>query len=71
MNAVKTGLTGRTVLLPADDADAYRKLIADYENEYKPLGLRESELVQSMADTQWRLQRIPTLESALYARGRH
>ncbi len=24
-----------------------------------------------MADTQWRLQRIPTLESAIYARGRH
>ncbi len=71
MNAVKTGLTGRTVLLPSDDADAYRAHITAYEKEYKPVGLRETELVQSMADTQWRLQRIPGLESAIYARGRY
>jgi hypothetical protein len=54
MNAVKTGLTGRTVLLPSDDAEAYRQHLAAYENEFKPLGL----------------QRIPGLEMAIYARGR-
>jgi hypothetical protein len=70
MNAVKTGLTGRTVLLPSDDVEAYRQHIAAYENEYKPVGVRESELVQSLADLQWRLQRIPGLEMAIYARGR-
>jgi hypothetical protein len=70
MNAVKTGLTGRTVLLPCDDAEAYRNLLAAYENEFKPVGLRECELVQSLADIQWRLQRIPGLEMAIYARGR-
>ena len=70
LNAVKTGLTGRTVLLHDDDAEAYRTHIAAYENEYKPVGLRESELVQSLADTQWRLARIPGLEMALYTRGR-
>jgi hypothetical protein len=70
MNAVKTGLTGRTVLLPSDDVEAYRQHLAAYENEYKPVGVRESELVQSLADLQWRLQRIPGLEMAIYARGR-
>ncbi len=70
LNAVKTGLTGRTVLLHEDDADAYRTHIAAYESEYKPVGLRESELVQSLADTQWRLARIPGLEMAIYTRGR-
>jgi hypothetical protein len=70
MNAVKTGLTGRTVLLPLDDADAYLRHLAAYENEFKPVGLRECELVQSLADIQWRLQRIPGLEMAIYARGR-
>ena len=70
MNAVKTGLTGRTVLLPSDDAEAYRQHLAAYENEFKPVGLRECELVQSLADIQWRLQRIPGLEMAIYARGR-
>jgi hypothetical protein len=70
MNAIKTGLTGRTVLLPSDDAEAYRQHIAAYENEYRPVGVRERELVQSLADLQWRLQRIPGLEMAIYARGR-
>jgi hypothetical protein len=70
MNAVTTGLTGRTVLLPSDDAEAYRQHLAAYENEFKPVGLRECELVQSLADIQWRLQRIPGLEMAIYARGR-
>jgi hypothetical protein len=70
MNAIKTGLTGRTVLLPSDDAEAYRQHLAAYENEYKPVGLRERELVQSLADLQWRLQRVSGLEMAIYARGR-
>ncbi|MDQ2712383.1 MAG: hypothetical protein M3Y24_09185 [Acidobacteriota bacterium] len=39
LNAVKTGLTGRTVLLHDDDAEAYRTHIATYEKEYKPVGL--------------------------------
>ena len=70
LNAVKTGLTGRTVLLPSDDSAAYTAHIAEYQSEYQPSGLRERELVQSLADTSWRLQRIPGLELALYARGR-
>ncbi len=70
LNAVKTGLTGRTVLLHNDDADVYRQHLAAYAKEYQPAGLREQELVQSLADTQWRLQRIPGLEMAIYAHGR-
>ncbi len=70
LNAVKTGLTGRTVLLHSDDADVYRQHLAAYAKEYQPAGLREQELVQSLADTQWRLQCIPGLEMAIYAQGR-
>ncbi len=70
MNAVKTGLTGRTVLLPSDDAEAYQQHLAAYEGEFHPVGLRERELVQSLADIQWRLMRIPGLEMAIFARGR-
>ncbi len=70
LNAVKTGLTGRTVLLTSDDAIAYQRHIQEYEQEFKPVALRERELVQSLADTQWRLQRIPGLEMAIYSQGR-
>jgi hypothetical protein len=66
---VKVGANGRTMLLPSDEADPYRRHIAAYEAEYQPVGLRECELVQSLADTQWRLKRITALEMAIYAQG--
>lgn len=69
LNAVKTGLTGRTVLLPGDDAAEYQRHIEAYEKEFQPIGQRERDLVQSIADTQWRLLRIPSLESGIYALG--
>jgi len=69
LNAVKTGLTGVTVLLSSDDAIEYQRHIAGYQNEFQPAGLEESELVQSLADISWRLRRIPALEMAIYARG--
>jgi len=70
LNAVKTGLTGITVLLPTDADAEYQRHIAAYEEEFQPVGLEESELVQSLADIAWRLRRIPALEMAIYARGR-
>jgi len=69
LNAVKTGLTGVTVLLSSDDAIEYQRHIAAYQNEFQPAGLEESELVQSLADISWRLRRIPALEMAIYAKG--
>ena len=70
LNAVKTGLTGCTVVLPNEDAKLYRAHIAAYEMEFEPEGIQEFELVQSLADIRWRLNRIPGLEAALdtYAR---
>ncbi len=68
-NALKTALTGRTVLLPEDDADRYEQHLLHYRKAYEPVGERERELVQSLADTTWRLDRIPGLEEALYFKG--
>ena len=70
LNAVKTGLTGATVLLPSDDVAAYERLIASSFAEWKPETDREKVLVQCIADTEWRLLRIPSLESGIYALGR-
>lgn len=69
-NALKTGLTGRSILLSADEADAYEHHVARFACDFNPLGDREHELVQSLADTQWRLNRIPSLEAGIYATGR-
>lgn len=70
LNAVRTGLTGRTVLLPGDDVEAYERHIASLEAQYSPATDAERLLVQSIADTEWRIARIPSLETGIYALGR-
>jgi hypothetical protein len=69
LNAVKTALTGRTVLLPSDDVAAYEHHVREFMKELNPVGVREQCLAQSIADNMWRVLRIPSLESAIFARG--
>jgi len=69
LNAVKSALTGRTIMLPGDDVPRYEKLAQEMINFHKPADYMEGLLVQSLTDTEWRLQRIPALESALWAMG--
>jgi len=70
-NALKTGLTGRTIVLPSDDIAAYQKLVDLMHKKHAPEGDVEEHIVQFIADTEWRLLRIPTLEAGFYALGRH
>jgi hypothetical protein len=70
VNAVRTALTGCIVLLPSDNAELYRAHIIEFADEFKPVGLLERHLVQSLADLHWRLNRIPGLEHAIYTKGR-
>src|SRR3954470_13787948 len=69
-NAVKTGLTGRTVLLPTDDVAAYQAQVERIFQQFSPEDDEEKRLTQSLADTLWRLDRIPSLEAGIYAIGR-
>src|SRR5579875_3190153 len=69
-NALKTGLTGRTVLLPSDDVGAYQAHTERIFQQFAPEGDDEKRLAQSLADTLWRLDRIPALEAGIYAIGR-
>jgi hypothetical protein len=69
-NAIKTGLTGRNVLLPTDDRQAFDEHVARLLAEFQPATDAEKTLVHSLAGTQWRLLRIPSLESGIYAIGR-
>jgi len=69
LNAVKTGLTGRTVLLPTDDASIYQHHLDRHFSEFSPATDKEKALVQTIADTEWRLLRIAPLEASIYAIG--
>jgi hypothetical protein len=69
LNAVKTGLTGRTVLLPTDDAIAYQEHLNRLFTKHTPAGDDEHNLVQTIADTEWRLLRIHPLEAGIFSLG--
>jgi hypothetical protein len=67
MNAVKTGLTGQTVLLPTDDAVAYQAYIDSIYRQFSPVTEQEQHLTQLIADTEWRIQKIAPLEANIFA----
>ncbi len=62
LNALRHGLTGQTVLLPTDDAQAYQSFCQEFALHYAPVGPVERQLVQTIADTSWRLNRISAIE---------
>ena len=69
LNAYRHGLTGQTIILPAEDLDAYQAFTRTFFNDYKPVGTIEKQLVQSLADTSWRLNRVAALEHNLIGLG--
>jgi hypothetical protein len=69
LNAYRHGLTGQTIILTAEDLVAYQDVTRTFFNDYKPVGTLEKHLVQFLADTTWRLDRVAALESNLIALG--
>ena len=65
LNALRHGLTGQTVVMPAEDLEAYQFHIQSFVDEYHPQGPTETQLVQSLADSAWRLNRVAALETNL------
>jgi hypothetical protein len=70
LSAGVSPLTGHAALLPATDAAPYGQLLHDHQTELQPIGLQESSLVQTLAETTWRMRRLVSLEMALFAKGR-
>jgi hypothetical protein len=66
-NALKTGLTGATVLLPSDDAIIYQAFVESIYQQYTPATDQENRLTQLIADTEWRIHRIAPLEAGIFA----
>ncbi len=64
-NALSHGLTARTAVLPTEDPEAYKLHIQQFLDEYAPANATETQLVHEIANTSWRLNRIPFLEAEL------
>jgi hypothetical protein len=69
MNALKHGLTGGPIVMAFEEIAAYEKNLASVVNHYKPVTDLEKSTIQEVADTKWKLLRIPFLESAIFAKG--
>ena len=68
LNALRHGLTAASAVLPSEDQAAFDAHRRDFFDEYQPATPTETQLTQELADTAWRLNRIPSLEAALLDR---
>jgi hypothetical protein len=63
LNALSHGLTAASAVLPSEDPAAYETHRRRFLEEYQPATPTETQLVQELIDTSWRLNRIPLLEA--------
>jgi len=63
LNALRHGLTGHVVVLPTEDLTAYQRHLQRFVDQFQPTGALEDQLVQSLGDTTWRLNRVPAIEA--------
>ena len=69
LNALRHGLTGQTIVLPTEDHSAYQRHSQSFLDEYRPQGATETQLVQSLLDTSWQLNRAAAVETNLFSLG--
>jgi hypothetical protein len=69
LNALRHGLTARIVVLPTEDLLAYQVFSADFFASLAPETFAERQCAQTIVDTQWRLNRVRTIEEGMYALG--
>ena len=65
-NAIKHGLTSnKSLLLPDEDEEEFRRFEADLKHTYMPLDAVESDLVDDIISIQWRRKRAAFLEARI------
>src|ERR1700680_3771654 len=69
LNALRHGLTGHVVVLPTEDQAAYQRHSQSFLDEDHPKDATETQLVQSLIDNSWRLNRAAALETNLFSLG--
>jgi hypothetical protein len=65
-NAVRHGLTALNhLMLEGEDEDEFAKLQSEVLNEVQPVGIREREIAERIAELFWRLRRTGVIESGI------
>jgi hypothetical protein len=68
-NATTHGLTGKTVVLPGEDMDDFQRFSLEVIACLTPEGVIEREFAQMVANAQWRLRRIKSVEDGMLTSG--
>jgi hypothetical protein len=71
LNALTHGLTSRSPVLATEDPADHQRHCRQFFDEYQPATPTETQLTHELADTAWRLNRVPLLEAALLDRAAH
>ncbi len=69
LNAVRHGLTAQTILLPNEDALAYKALCDEFTKHCRPANILEKVVVQQIADSAWRLGRCTAMSENMFSAG--
>jgi len=69
LNALRHGLTSRVVVLPSEDLAAYKTFSAEFLADLAPATFAERQCAQTIIDTQWRLNRVRSIEEGMLALG--
>jgi hypothetical protein len=68
-NALRHGVLSRYTVLPWENVDEYRALVAALAAEHAPQGPTEEHLVEELAGILWRKRRLRLAEAAAHRRG--
>ncbi|MBK7578941.1 MAG: hypothetical protein IPI67_01935 [Myxococcales bacterium] len=63
MNAVRHGLSARTVVLPDESPEEFNRLAQALADDVEPTGAIEQLLLERLATTAWRLRRASRIEA--------
>src|ERR1019366_4404591 len=69
MNALRHGLTARVVVLPTEDMDAYQAFAKEIVDSLDPQTPVERQFAQTVAENQWRINRIRSIEDGMLGMG--
>ncbi len=69
MNALRHGLTARVVVLPSEDMAAYQSFSKEIVDSLDPQTPVERQFAQTVADNQWRINRIRSIEDGMLGMG--
>jgi hypothetical protein len=69
LNAYHHGLTGHLAVMTGEQKQAHDAFVAELAGDLKPVGAFERQIAQSIAETQWRINRVAVIENNIFAAG--